>query len=267
MPGIGVSSIKAVFFDFFGTLLVYGDMAAAWEAWLTALHGELSSRGLAMSRNLLADQCHGFFGLPEPADNGDGLTIFERRIHRLASELNLGLCASDIHSTATTCVESWQQYVTLDPQATDVLNQLRDTYHLALVSNFDHSPHARAMLDRYNLTPFFEAVVISAEVGFKKPDPRIFQPALSTLKLSPEEVVYVGDSDEDVEAARAAGIYPVKLTADRTKLGAVILDYGESGGPDIDNNCEDEKPSHQAGMVIGSIAELPEVVDALANRS
>ena len=61
------------------------------------------------------------------------------------------------------------------------------------------------------LTDFFDSVVISAEAGVKKPDPRIFDSALEKTRMKPEEVVYVGDTEDDTEAARAAGIVPILI--------------------------------------------------------
>jgi FMN phosphatase YigB (HAD superfamily) len=53
---------------------------------------------------------------------------------------------------------------------------------------------------------FFTAIVISGEVGIRKPDPRIFHLALQRTGLQPEEVVYVGDTEEDI--AGALGMHP-----------------------------------------------------------
>ena len=61
--------------------------------------------------------------------------------------------------------------------------------------------------------PEVAAVFDSAIVGYEKPDPRIFQAALDTLGVRPEEAVYVGDLyDVDVIGARAAGLAAVLLT-------------------------------------------------------
>jgi len=52
---------------------------------------------------------------------------------------------------------------------------------------------------------------LCGEVGVKKPDPNIFKPALSSTGLTPSEVAYVGDTDEDVEAVNAAGMMPILI--------------------------------------------------------
>ena len=78
-------------------------------------------------------------------------------------------------------------------------------------TNFDHPPHVHSVLSKLGLTSLFDSVVISAEVGIKKPDPRIFDSALEQTEMKPEEVVYVGDTEDDTKAARDAGIVPILI--------------------------------------------------------
>ena len=59
----------------------------------------------------------------------------------------------------------------------------------------------------------FDVILSSAEVGYKKPDPRIFRDALTRLGTSPGQTLHVGDSiDNDFRGAQAAG------------LGALLID-------------------------------------------
>ncbi|MFD0887997.1 HAD family hydrolase [Streptosporangium algeriense] len=53
---------------------------------------------------------------------------------------------------------------------------------------------------------FFDAVVISGEVGMRKPEPGIFEHALGALDLTGPECVFVDDAEVNVAAARALGI-------------------------------------------------------------
>jgi putative hydrolase of the HAD superfamily len=102
---------------------------------------------------------------------------------------------------------------------------------MAVVSNWDS--RLRGILEARGLTPFFETVVISAEVGWRKPSPEIFRVALSRMGLAPSAVVHVGDSvGDDVEGAAAAGIRGVLLDREgRRGTGVgVVRGLGEVGG-------------------------------------
>ncbi len=89
---------------------------------------------------------------------------------------------------------------------------------LACVSNWDYA--LAEVLERCGLGDRFDAVVTSAGVGARKPDPRIFAAALEAVDCDPAEALHIGDTPaEDIEGARAAGI------------PALLLD--RSGGGDI----------------------------------
>ena len=84
---------------------------------------------------------------------------------------------------------------------------------VAVVSNWDG--RLRGILDEHRLTPLVDAVVISAEVGWRKPHGEIFERALKALGVRPAETLHCGDSvGDDVEGALQAGIRPVLLARD-----------------------------------------------------
>ena len=235
-------NIKGVFFDLYGTLFRYGDMSAAWADWLSAIHACLQDCGFETSRESLAGAWNGFFLRPEPPPRGE-LTIFERRIHTACSDLGLNLAEPEARKVASAGVDAWRKYVTLDPEAIEVLTVLSDKT-LAVVSNYDHPPGVYSLLDKHDLSRFFAAVVVSGEVGVKKPDPMIFSFALDRTGLDPAQVVYVGDTQEDVQAAKAAGILPIRILRE-----PVLLDYTSNGLPEPPASTEDS-------MTISRLSDL-----------
>jgi putative hydrolase of the HAD superfamily len=82
-----------------------------------------------------------------------------------------------------------------------------ENYKLGLVSNFTYAPLIYGALRKTGLNGFFDAVLVSADVGWRKPHVRIFEEALKRLGVKAEEAVYVGDSpEEDVKGAKQLGI-------------------------------------------------------------
>lgn len=76
----------------------------------------------------------------------------------------------------------------------------------AILSNWDS--RLPRLIDRLGLASRFEFVMTSAEAGFSKPAPDIFDAAIARLGLSADRVLLVGDSlEEDVEGARRAGLH------------------------------------------------------------
>ena len=207
-------TINGIFFDLYGTLLIYGNMESAWSDWLRTLHAQLRLRGLNLSIESFAKNCDQFYSKSEPTPRQPNLTVFEQRIQNLCFDLKLNLAFEDIKVIANKVVNAWQAHVSLDSEAHHVLHTLHRSKKLALVSNFDHPPHVHSILNKLDLTSYFDSVVISAEVGVKKPDPRIFDSAFEQTRMKPEEVVYVGDAEDDTKAARAAAIVPIRIQKD-----------------------------------------------------
>ena len=72
----------------------------------------------------------------------------------------------------------------------------------------------RQILAETGLDRHFQVVVVSGEIGIKKPDPAIFAPALAAVGAAPERIAYVGDAPEDILAAQGAGMTPIRLQRD-----------------------------------------------------
>lgn len=75
-------------------------------------------------------------------------------------------------------------------------------------------------LKRFGLAQFFDLVLFSSKVGYKKPHPKIFETALKGLDADPNSTVFVGDKlEEDIGGAQKVGmnaILKVKEKEDRT---------------------------------------------------
>lgn len=99
----------------------------------------------------------------------------------------------------------------LIPGVPDALRAMADAgLQLAVVSNSDGS--VESSLVGSGLREHFQAVMDSHVVGHEKPDPRIFETALSVCGADPARTLHVGDLyDADVVGARAAGLHPVLL--------------------------------------------------------
>src|SRR5215470_419684 len=73
----------------------------------------------------------------------------------------------------------------------------------------------RGILARHDLAAPFRHVISSADLGVRKPDPRIFRAAIETVGVGASDAWHVGDSwESDVLGAHAAGVFPVWLSED-----------------------------------------------------
>ncbi|MFP3985049.1 MAG: HAD family hydrolase [Candidatus Bathyarchaeia archaeon] len=91
-----------------------------------------------------------------------------------------------------------------------MLAGLREKHKLGLVTNFAYAPGVWKILKRFNLTRFFDAVVVSGEIGIRKPHPLLFKEALRQIDRQAEEAVFIGDSlKADINGAKKVGFKTV----------------------------------------------------------
>lgn len=122
------------------------------------------------------------------------------------------------------------------PSHLELLERVSPQYRVALVSNFDHAPTARQIIERAGAERYFHHVIISEEHGWRKPHPRIFTDALSALAVSPDEALFVGDSPyDDILGARQVGMDIAWVNALNSPLpeGIPVPDYTIQAIPEL----------------------------------
>jgi HAD superfamily hydrolase (TIGR01509 family) len=91
-----------------------------------------------------------------------------------------------------------------------VLGRLGRTHELGLVTSGDRARVSR-QLKEFRLTQIFKARVCGGDTREKKPHPAPLLLALQEMKAEARECVYVGDTPEDIEMARAAGVRAIAV--------------------------------------------------------
>lgn len=122
------------------------------------------------------------------------------------------------------------------PAHASLLEQASERYPLALVSNFDHGPTARQILQTGGVQKYFHHIVISEEHGWCKPHPTIFTDALTALRVAPEDALFVGDSPfDDIAGAKGLGMDVVWVNAHDQRLprGIPVPDYTVRALPEL----------------------------------
>lgn len=124
----------------------------------------------------------------------------------------------------------------LFPDSLPSLRVLRGSFKLGLISDAQRI-YLDAEIDMLGLRPLFDAIVISSDYGYRKPDPRLFGAALWQLEVPASRAFYVGDNMErDVCGAHNAGLQAV-----------LLRDTGKSQPEDVD--CKPE-------LCLGTLDEL-----------
>ena len=138
---------------------------------------------------------------------------YDRMLHYftiVAQKLpELGATRQDIEATALEKVYQAQHTFNLMEDAIPTLEALKGRYKLGIIS--DTWPSIVPVLERFGLLPYFDAITYSFQLGCFKPNPRMFQDALSKMGLPAQECVFIDDVARNLEGAAKVGIQPVQI--------------------------------------------------------
>jgi putative hydrolase of the HAD superfamily len=151
--------------------------------------------------------------------------------------------------SANAFADAFVPMMQMEPYVPKLLKQLKTEgkYKIGVISNFAHPPALKKTLERFEIAKYFDALTISGEVGWRKPNPRIFKKALRSLNVKSSETVFIGDSPHhDVEGAKNIGMRTILVKK------ASISEDEEFGNPDI---C------------ISELTELPKILAELFHCS
>ncbi len=133
------------------------------------------------------------------------------RFRRLMALL-VAIPAQDRERAAKTALNAHmygiENSVVFDRGRLDMLGRIKDAgLPVALLSNFDHAPTARRIIDKMGITPYLDSVLISEDEGFRKPAGSLFLKVAEELGAAPAEVLFVGDTfDADVTGPQSVGM-------------------------------------------------------------
>lgn len=101
------------------------------------------------------------------------------------------------------------------PGSTELLEGLRGRgFRLALLSNATSGPYVREVVRRMGWSEVFDPLVVSAEIGIRKPSPEAFRAVLDRWDLEPREIAMVGDSLlHDVAPGLSLGLVAIHFRA------------------------------------------------------
>lgn len=203
-------TIKALGFDFFGTLV---DAQADWRECVLLTCKYLQRYGYDFSdddfmsnyREVVSEHRKTRYETFREVNN---CVWVADTLNRLGIEVESS--CPDIKSAVDEYFNLWE--LTLAPDAPTVLRSLNKKYTVSLVSNFTHSFFLHQSLRKLGIEKFFDHIIDSDTVGWRKPHPNIFNHFLKTSRVKAVDAVFIGDNPEtDIKGAKGIGIKAVLL--------------------------------------------------------
>lgn len=236
--------IKAVIFDFIGTLTTVEGYEYAQS--LHRMHQSLKEDGISIAFKSFAkvfEEVHEKYW----AIRYEKLVEVNTAVWLSETLTRLGFQRNQEDKIVRRAVDSfYENYLAAlkaRQDAKQTIKKLKAKYTIGLISNFTHAPVIYSGLKKLGLNQFFKAIMISAEVGWRKPHSKIFQEALRRLEVKAEETVFVGDNPiDDIQGAKNVG------------MKAIFI-------PSQFSSCEDaQKASCRPDAIIKKLRELIEVL-------
>ena len=126
----------------------------------------------------------------------------------------------------------------MDPEFVSIARSLVGSYSLAVLSN-DVKEWSSYFRGKFGLNGLFKVVVISGEVGYRKPDRKIYTILLERIHESPSSCILIDDRSKNLYTASQLGIKTIKFCRD---------------------NVADD---HSGDFEITSFSQLPEVAERI----
>jgi putative hydrolase of the HAD superfamily len=195
--------MSAILFDFFGTLVSYS--ASRVDQGYPRCHEYVREHGSQLSyRDFLTeiDACFAEFDRRSDIDDRE-FSMGEVAAAFLARTSTGG----DAAEFERRYLAEWSAGVVVPAGLGPLLTSLRRSHRLAVVSNTHSSVMVPELLAQAGIAELFDAVVLSVDVGRRKPHPRMYAAALDALRVPAAEAVFVGDSYlADYAGPTAAGM-------------------------------------------------------------
>src|SRR5579859_7931716 len=248
------ADFKAVVFDLFDTIVKWEpDRLPLMEVNGRQIHTTIPwvfpvldrRLGARFDRDRFVEVYHGVIDeiMAERELHGIEITCAERFVRtlaRLAPELDAEARLTFAEELTRVHMDEVRRVTWAPAPRVAAVERIALHYRVGLLSNFDDTRCGREVLDDTGVAGLFEAVIISAEVGLRKPNPQIYHRMLEMLRLDAPDVLFVGDTPrEDVDGPQRVGMHTAWISRGATAV--------PDGIP-------------QPNYIINDLAELPAIL-------
>lgn len=196
-----------ILFDFFGTLVTYEPDRSRLP--YPATHEMARSLGYRGDHDRFAVEWHAASTALEVA-TAESMVEYSMTDAAVAfaGHCDLTIGPDDAVRLGASYLDEWRAHVRPVEGAAAMLHRLAGSCRLGVLSN-THDPHmVPSMLDAMGVADTMSLVVLSVDNGVRKPHPSIYARCLDELVVRPDEVLFVGDSqDADYDGPRRAGMH------------------------------------------------------------
>ncbi|SPD74153.1 conserved hypothetical protein [uncultured Desulfobacterium sp.] len=254
--------VRGIFFDVHGTLIEKGGLPAIEKA-ITDVVAFFNSRGISISYEKYKEIW--LLNLQKQRRDYDDLNEVSFSDWYQGILCDIGLVNYD-ESFVDQLNQAWMkgfEECTIEiPPARRVLSEINPSYRLGIISN-SLGKNTELDLIRAGLREFFDVLIISSEIGKRKPHPEIFLSGLKALGLRPEESIMIGDNlQEDIIGAKKVGMKTICLT--RKNITPPLIQSVKTSGASGNISPHNHKENDLLKFADGVLESLEGLRDLIA---
>jgi putative hydrolase of the HAD superfamily len=236
-----LEGVRAILFDYGNTLIAYGEREDRLVT--DAFHRSLVRHGAPGDPEIFRRGVRAITGeLIERATATGREVRRTEKIERVLERFGLPVTEETVEDGVRAISRAFVDAIEAPADLVPLLERLGARYRLALLSNYFLADPLHESLRKIGIERLLDPRVVSADIGWCKPHPRAFEPALAGLALEPAAVLMVGDNlTADVAGAAALGL----RTAHTREHRSGALPYGRPEGNGVEPDVE-----------VASLAEL-----------
>ncbi len=241
--GTGQTPITVVGFDFFGTLV---DAQAEAQQCIHSICQMLHRHEICIPPDEFLQVYRATAADQREVRRTTHQEVSNRRL-LVATLQRLGYLVDDQSPPVVEGVEAYFQpwRLTVFDDAWRAVEGLRVACRFGVVSNFTDTRFLHHAVQRLGLADYFESVVVSEEVGWRKPHSRIFHRFLQQMDVDAADVLFVGDDLQcDIVGAKSVGMQTAWIVRDANRV------------------VDDEITATQPDFIIRSLEELQPLLRA-----
>jgi putative hydrolase of the HAD superfamily len=211
--------IRGVIFDFGSTLISFQGEAGevrklATQAMVKYLHDE----NVKFNNGAFVKRFNELLEMSFEARESTNIEISSISVLRLAlTEFGYAAVTDEIlHRALERFYNHFEDYWQPMPDLHPVLDEIHTgDYRLGMISNAGNADNVQRLIDKVDIRKYFDPVLISSDVGLRKPHSLLFDAVLNAWHLPAEQVVMIGDMlNADVLGAQRVGMHQIWITAE-----------------------------------------------------
>ncbi|MEA2021855.1 MAG: HAD family hydrolase [Candidatus Caldatribacteriota bacterium] len=214
-----IKNIKAVFFDFGGTLM---DSESDIIAHINIMKDIAQKYNLSASPEEMADKYNSFIftkkmTLLDLDSNKKSFSPLRESTHRAVRKIfsfyHIEPSDENMNWFSKVYLKNHRKYLKLFPETLDVIQKIRniDSIHIGIISDID-TDFQKSQFDAFGISPLFDSITTSEEVQSYKPRKNIFNVAFEKADCRGTESIMVGDSyEKDIVGGKNMGMTTIWL--------------------------------------------------------